>query len=97
MARPVLIDPADGPCEICAARGPGRCDSCDAPVGEFEHMAGRGFQSPVPDHWHLRPVEGIAGRQAVYAELCLACYRKAFAAKYPGHPLPPAPRQLSHD
>lgn len=95
MPRPVLIDPADGPCEICAGHRPGVCARCGERVGVYENMAGSGFQSPAPDHWHLRPVEGVSGRQAVYAEVCLECYRKAFAVTYPGHPFPPAPRRLS--
>lgn len=95
MSRPILIDLGDGPCEHCAACKPAHCDQCGGPVGSYENMGTAGFQSPKPHHWHLRPVEGVTGRQSVYQSLCLSCYRAAYSAAYPGQTLPASPRELT--
>ncbi len=96
MSRPILIDLGDGPCEHCAASRLFHCDSCHEPIGSYENMGGHGFQSPKPHHWHLRPVEGVSGRQSVHRSLCLECYRKDFVAVYPNEPVPVAPRLLTN-
>jgi hypothetical protein len=70
--RPVLIDQADGPCEICAEwakrkyvqvaangkiRYDYRCDGCDGIIPNVGPPAnGRGIQACVPHHFHLRGV-----------------------------------------
>jgi hypothetical protein len=87
-ARPVLIDPADGPCEICESRAPGRCDRCHKPIPVYENMGGAGFQSVKPDHFHLAQIEGIAGRRAQWAEVCRECYREEHKTVYPDLRIP---------
>lgn len=94
MPRPVLIDPADGPCEICAAwaaRPKGTCTTCGAAILPFQNMGGNGFQSVFPDHYHLEQVGDVAGRRGKYAELCHECYRKNYAETYPDSPPPQLP------
>lgn len=94
QSRPLLIDPADGPCEICArweARPKGTCARCPAPVLPFQNMGGNGFQSVRPDHYHLEMVGEAAGRRCKYAELCHDCYLADHAAVYPGLPAPLLP------
>lgn len=82
--RPVIIDPADGPCEICLARKAGKCDKCHKNIKNDDpvNMGGSGYQSVQPSHFHLKSVEGIQGRQSFFAELCLACHNKDRASNY---------------
>jgi hypothetical protein len=100
--RPVLIDPADGPCETCAgweakraAAGKPVCVRCDAPILPFQNMGGNGFQSVHPDHYHLEAVGAVAGRRCRYAELCHECYLADHKAAYPDLPLPQLPLVLA--
>lgn len=98
MARPVLIDETDGKCEICLgwseANPPAtkvrRCVACKEPVatGDKHEMQGNGYQSPRPDHFHLQATLGLNGRVAMFAELCLNCYREAYQRAY-GKPFAP--------
>jgi len=102
MTRPVLIDERDGACEICAkwrdkpapsehdkpASTLRRCNECDNDIPQYLNMAGSGFQSPGPHHYHLRGVLGINGRESIFSELCVECYLDAFKDKYPKSPLP---------
>lgn len=97
-ARPVLIDPADGACEICAAWTAAReaagkpvCGRCGKAVLPFQNMGGNGFQSVKPDHYHLEMVGSEAGRRCRYAELCHECYLADHKAVYPDTPLPSLP------
>jgi len=88
MTRPVLIDEADGKCEICTKWSAGNesgkcCNSCAGAVASGENMAGNGYQSPRADHYHLKSVLGLNGREAIFSELCLECYRAAFTEAYP--------------
>jgi hypothetical protein len=98
--RPELIDAADGPCPHCAdwAAGKSRpgvaarhCDGCGGPIPPYAAMQGQGFQAPRPHHFHVRGVgpAGQAGREAVFQELCWACYGAAFDRAYPGAPSRP--------
>ena len=97
MARPVLIDEADGKCEICIASeqlnkanaNPRRCHKCKEPVNSLHEMANNGYQSPRPDHFHLQPTLGLNGRAAIFAELCFKCYCEAYLAAY-DKPYPPS-------
>lgn len=88
VERPVLVDPQDGPCELCAKHNDGVCDRCGAKkmydklTDHTRHIGNNGFQSPKPSHYHLSPVLGIAGREAYYDELCIDCYRKDYTAVY---------------
>lgn len=104
MARPILIDPADGPCEICAGwraakeikgedgRNIGlNCDGCGKQIPAYAGMGGSGFQSQTIHHWHLKPINGIAARQGVTRELCRECQLIDHAEAYPGQPLPELP------
>jgi len=93
MVRPVLIDEQDGACEICAGwrenTTAGRsCNACGDTLEQYLNMQGNGFQSPVPHHFHLRPVLGVNGRESIFAEYCVDCYLDAFKEKYPKAPLP---------
>lgn len=94
MSRPLLIDPADGPCEICsawAARPRGTCTRCGGPILPFQNMGGNGFQGVFPDHYHLEPIGDVMGRHGRYAELCHECYLTDHAAAYPDVPPPQLP------
>lgn len=101
MSRPVLIDPADGPCEICASwvqtERPRKCNRCGGGIGIYENMRGAGFTNPKPHHFHLVPVVGIPGREAIHEELCLSCYHEAFREAYPDAELPVVPCCLSNE
>ena len=86
--RPILIDQADGACELCAVHKSGTCDHCGEKIISGEWMAGNGYQSPKPHHFHIKPVLGLQGREAVFSELCLGCYRLAHKEAYPDLELP---------
>jgi hypothetical protein len=81
--RPILIDEKDGACNICASHQQGKCDECGKAIPVYENMSGNGFQSPLPSHFHLEMVSGVQGRRAKFAELCLACHKKAYKKAYP--------------
>lgn len=85
--RPVLIDERDGPCELCASRKRQFCAECGIAIPVYENMGGNGFQSVMPDHFHLRPIEGLSGREAKFKELCLACYQAHRKQVYPNERL----------
>src|SRR5678816_4468769 len=92
VTRPTIIDPADGPCEICAAHKAGTCDRCGATeffretTDHTRHMGDNGFQSVKPSHFHLAPVLGVSGRESRFDELCIDCYRKDYTAVYDTEP-----------
>jgi len=83
IERPTLIDEQDGVCEICAKHKDGLCDRCHKKIPVYENMGGRGYQSVVPSHFHLRAVEGNNGRAALWEELCAECYQKHRKQVYP--------------
>lgn len=98
MSRPILIDQADGPCEICADRvtanekaGRRLCTRCGAGFLNYQNMGGNGFQSVKPHHYHLEPVEGTMGRRCVWDELCHECHVRDRQEAYPGIPVPALP------
>jgi len=100
--RPILIDPADGPCEICAGWEAGRakagrptCQRCGGAVLPFQNMGGNGFQSVKPHHWHLELVGDTSGRRGKYQELCHDCYQADHKAAYPNLPVPQLPLVLT--
>lgn len=100
--RPILIDPADGPCDICAgwdakraAAGRPVCQRCGSGIPAFQNMGGNGFQSVRPHHWHLEQVGDTAGRRAKYQELCHECYLADHKAAYPDVPPPQLPMVLA--
>lgn len=71
ITRPVLIDEADGACEICAewSGKPGCCKACGEALPE-----GRGIESCVPHHFHLTVINGSCpGRRGIPQELCKEC------------------------
>lgn len=95
--RPVLVDEADGPCEICAdwaarkrTEAGRHCDACGVAIPVLLNMFGNGYDSVRPHHFHLRGIgpSGTPGRAAVHRELCTDCYRLDFAAAYPGATVP---------
>lgn len=97
MTRPIIIDERDGACEICADwrtkpegfEGNAHfCNKCKEQLPQMLNMQGNGYLSPRPDHFHLRPVLGINGREALYAELCADCYLDIFKEVNPNAPLP---------
>lgn len=102
--RPVIIDLADGPCEMCAlneernkeaskkAKKPVttcfRCGEKDFTQGVHSDatkwMHSNGFRSVKPSHFHLWKGEsGANGKEAMWDELCINCYRKDYKAVYP--------------
>lgn len=88
VARPVLVDEQDGACELCAAHEAGKCDGCGKQIPVYENMGGNGYRSPRPTHYHLRAVLGVNGREAVFGEYCVACYRQAYKEAYPKEKVP---------
>lgn len=94
MARPLLIDLADGACEICQewnTLNSGTeffCVKCKAKIPNMTNMDKRGYQSPKPHHFHLKPIGGIQGREAAFLEVCVDCYRELFKEAYPDSPVP---------
>jgi hypothetical protein len=81
--RPVLIDLNDGPCEMCAAHKQGICDHCGKKIDPRDpNMGVNGYQSVKASHFHLRPVEGLPGREGRHAELCYECHRADRLAVY---------------
>ena len=101
MSRPILIDPADGPCEICSARAEARgkagkpiCHRCGDSFHAFQNMGGNGFQSVKPDHFHLEMVGEASGRRCQWAELCHVCYLAEHKAVYPDAEIPKLPMVL---
>lgn len=101
MPRPVLIDPADGPCETCAgwskarAARPHGCATCGNDIPLYLNMGRAGFQTPAPDHYHLTADTGLPGRAGIYPPgVCWDCYAKVYAALYPGLPLPRRPQLI---
>jgi len=89
MDRPIIVDLQDGPCDICEdfQNIPQLCKTCRVEALP-EVGGGKGYQSPKPHHYHLRKVEGIAGKVCVFSEACRECYRTLFRAAYPETPLP---------
>jgi hypothetical protein len=85
--RPILIDPADGACEICldwmqkkTSIGPDgklqyHCDCCGGVIAYEAIMGGRGIDSVVPHHYHLRGIGpgSYPGREGIHQELCKDC------------------------
>ena len=94
VKRPIKIDPADGPCEICAewqdrkaaVNGDGtmarHCDGCAGVI------AGTCYESQTVHHYHLGAIKDANCWMPIHRELCLECYRLDFAAKYPGVKVP---------
>ena len=83
MPRPVIIDPADGACEICQKHKSGKCDKCGKSLANKDpNMGQSGYQSVQPSHFHIKTVEGVQGRQAFFDELCYACHQKDRTANY---------------
>lgn len=77
LTRPVIIDPADGPCEICEAHRAGLCDRCEKKIKPQDaSMGSSGYQSVRPSHFHLKQIEGIQGKAGFFDELCYACHRQ---------------------
>jgi hypothetical protein len=92
--RPIKIDLVDGPCEICQewrehkVKETGgvvsrRCDGCKGPLGRPA-----GYMSQTIHHYHSGQEAGHSLWIPITRELCLKCYEKDFAARYPGEPLP---------
>ena len=105
LPRAPIIDPNDGPCEICAQWAAAkyvqdetgktvgfRCDECGEVIPDMGLMRGRGFNGVAPHHFHLRPIKGtsIPGREVILQELCPACYRRHRQAVYPNE----SPKEL---
>lgn len=98
MVRPVLIDEADGPCDICKEwkslnnneNKVRVCIQCKEPVNGLKEMQGNGYQSPKPNHFHLKATLGINGREAIFSELCFKCYCNSYQEAYDK----PYPREL---
>lgn len=96
MVRPILIDEADGKCEIClgwhelnpAGSKVRHCVVCHEAVNSLQEMQGNGYQSPRPDHFHLKATLGLNGREAIFSELCFKCYCDTYERAY-GRPYPP--------
>ena len=84
-----ITDPTEGPCPYCSARKPGHCEECGPKLEAYENMGGAGYQSPAPTHRHIgRKIEGGGVREMIWAELCLGCYRLAWAKVYPEQAFP---------
>ncbi|MBX9623791.1 MAG: hypothetical protein K2X82_08245 [Gemmataceae bacterium] len=94
-ARPVKIDPADGPCEICQGwadnktvvdgdRKARACDLCGVPIPVHPALGGGGTQAQVANHFHLASIEGQAVWMGVYPELCPACATADYETAFPG-------------
>jgi len=102
-SRAVIIDLADGPCEMCdlaaqrnaeASKEAGRpvttcfrCGESDFTQGVHSDatkwMHSNGFRSVKPSHFHLWKGEtGGNGKEAMWDELCLTCYRDEYKAVY---------------
>lgn len=83
-----LYDVRESACPLCAAHQPdGQCDQCGQEVGNMAEMKGRGYRSPRPDHAHLISMSGtLTGKEGAFMELCLSCYREAWAVAYPDSP-----------
>lgn len=102
MKRPVLIDEQDGKCEICAewqalnsSENKTRyCVTCKEPVSSLTEMQGNGYQSPRPNHFHLKATLGLNGREAIFSEHCYGCYCALYKEVY-NKPYPPAVSELS--
>lgn len=95
MNRPTLIDEQDGKCPICSGwdelKVNGKhCADCKQLIPDMLNMGSNGYESPKPDHFHLRPVMGISGRESMMAELCADCYLVRFSEAYPENDLPPS-------
>jgi len=89
MAEPqylTLIDLSEGPCGICASHVRGHCNDCGEEIPAYENMGGNGYRSPMPTHKHLTQLGSQAAKECAYGELCLECYRKAWASAYPEIP-----------
>lgn len=83
LTRPIIIDPSDGPCEICAAHKAGVCDRCEKKIkAKDPSMGASGYQSVKPSHFHLRQIEGIQGKAGFHDELCYECHRADRLAVY---------------
>ena len=89
--RPLIIDLADGACDICKNHRPFFCDRCGTQIKNYREMNGSGFQSVAPTHFHITSVVGYKGKEAKYAELCYRCYIFEFAEKYPEVTVPEEP------
>lgn len=99
FGRPILIDEADGPCEICAEWAAGkhvldengkflgyRCDECKQLIKPFNPVVDpRGSHSVNHHHFHVVGVgtAGSPGRRGIVQELCLPCYVKHRQKIYP--------------
>lgn len=99
--RPILIDPADGPCEICEGwryantiKGKPVCNRCTGDLGLYLNMGRNGFQTPGADHFHLIAVNGVPGRECAWGTVCWDCYAKAHKEKYPDLPVPQRPQRI---
>lgn len=59
VRRPSIIDPADGPCEICAAHRSGHCDRCglDGTQRKKARAAAEPFKERDPDKYHTLMAE----------------------------------------
>lgn len=82
LERPVLVDEADGKCEICDAHEMTKCDACGKKIPVYLNMGGSGYQSPKPSHYHIGVVGGVQGRRCKWSELCLECYKKEYLSNY---------------
>lgn len=68
--RPILIDPADGPCDICPPDNR-VCYDCGA-GGELSVGPG----AAPGEHFHITQVNGVPGREHVAMNRCGVCHSK---------------------
>lgn len=75
-------------CPVCKERKLGKCGRCGIVMPEYSNMGRNGYQSPSPTHWHHSRIGGVPGFMAIFAQLCLECYRAEYALKYPNEVVP---------
>jgi len=80
MAKPIY-DIVEAACEVCEgwefahetveAPHVRRCTNCANAIPLYENMAGQGFRSREPHHFHTNRVDN---KTAIYGELCAECF-----------------------
>ena len=103
--RPIIVDPEDGPCEICAVRREimdvkdesvrrvgVRCDDCTKLIPVYRDMGGSGFESATVDHIHL--VSDAVKKHPIKRELCALCYLIDYAKQFPAAEPPELPPEV---